>query len=251
MKIFFALALVIFVNWSVVLGDDDLCPHCYPTNGGEFCKKGSTGIYCADSFGYTCSTTPGQSIHDDYELCNPTDLECGSGFTHTWLDLGGWTKEFSTPGEGIENCRNACLGRIGCTGFEYNHGGEEGYKCGTYTGGYSSIEKDYQQDSWWSCISEQCYTSNSDCADYQLEHGACCPGGEGLPLDGSLGLCGSSDCSNPGVSPCEGNWMKKNCEAVCYPCTGNLGEGRACNDDMDCVSRSCFGLTDSHNGYCS
>ena len=79
-------------------------------------------------------------------------LDCGSGFTYTSSDLDGWTKEFTFPGEGIENCRNACLDRTGCTGFEYNHAGDEGYKCGTYTGGDSSIEDKIQKSSWTSCI---------------------------------------------------------------------------------------------------
>ena len=80
-------------------------------------------------------------------------LGCGSGFTYISSDLGGSTRVFSSPGEGIENCRNACLDRTGCTGFEYNHAGDEGYKCGTYTGGDSSIEDDSQHSSWTSCIS--------------------------------------------------------------------------------------------------
>ena len=79
-------------------------------------------------------------------------LDCGSGFTYTSSDLGGSTKVFSSPGEGIENCRNACLDRSGCTGFEYNHGGDEGYKCGTYTGFFDFIEEDSQKSSWTSCI---------------------------------------------------------------------------------------------------
>merc|ERR1711993_38028 len=40
--------------------------------------------------------------------------DCGypnSGFFQIGKDLTGSTKEFSFPGEGIENCKNACLAR--------------------------------------------------------------------------------------------------------------------------------------------
>merc|ERR1712179_513936 len=109
MKIFFALALVIFVNWSVVLSDvvgNFLC--------GTFLGGNSIG------------------------------------------DLSGSSKRFSYPGEGIEKCEQACLDRSGCTGFEYNHGGDEGYKCGTYTGGMSDVQEGSQSSSWTSCVHTSC-----------------------------------------------------------------------------------------------
>ena len=50
-------------------------------------------------------------------------------------DISGDGKEWSHPGEGIENCAKVCDQRKGCTSFEYNSGGNENYKCGTYTAG--------------------------------------------------------------------------------------------------------------------
>jgi len=90
--------------------------------------------------------------------------DCGypnSGFFQIGKDLTGSTKEFSFPGEGIENCKNACLARSGCTGFEYNHGGDEDYKCGTYTFDMSDLWTDWgvdqQSSSWTSCEKEMDY----------------------------------------------------------------------------------------------
>ena len=64
-------------------------------------------------------------------------------------------------------------------------------------------------------FTDQCFTSNtaSDCTSDWV---SCCPGG-----DGSGANCVEKDCSNPGVTPCEGGWMSQNCEAICRPCEGS------------------------------
>ena len=64
---------------------------------------------------------------------------------------------------------------------------------------------------------DRCFTSNTNkiCSS---DWASCCPGG-----DGSGAICASPDCSNPGVTPCEGTWMSKNCEAICYPCQTSSG----------------------------
>merc|ERR1719410_465519 len=67
------------------------------------------------------------------------DNTCGCGYEFTPKDIDGTGKEFSFPSEGIENCRNECFDRNGCTGFEYNFMGNEDFKCGTYTGGASNL----------------------------------------------------------------------------------------------------------------
>merc|ERR1712141_947551 len=52
-----------------------------------------------------------------------------------------------------------------CTAFEYNHAGEESYKCGTYTGGESDklttetggnswSTEGYQKSTWTSCFKD-------------------------------------------------------------------------------------------------
>ena len=87
-------------------------------------------------------------------------LECPSGFKNMANDLGG-SQEW-TEGEGITTCEAACDARSGCTAFEYNHAGEENYKCGTYTGGVSEIlttntggnawsTEGYQRSTWTTC----------------------------------------------------------------------------------------------------
>ena len=88
-------------------------------------------------------------------------LECPSGFTNIANDLSG-TQDW-TWGEGIDKCEAACNARSGCTAFEYNHAGEESYKCGTYTGGESDklttetggnswSTEGYQKSTWTSCF---------------------------------------------------------------------------------------------------
>ena len=87
-------------------------------------------------------------------------LECPSGFKNMANDLGG-SQEW-TEGEGITTCEAACDARSGCTAFEYNHAGEENYKCGTYTGDWSDIvttntggnawsTEGYQRSTWTTC----------------------------------------------------------------------------------------------------
>lgn len=157
MKIFFSLALVNYFTWYVVLGDG-----CVDTSSscGTFLIKdfGCGNSYVADVCKKSCELTCG---------------DCGTGFTYTSKGLGGSTKEFTTPGEGIENCRKACLSRSGCTGFEYNHGGEEEYKCGTYTGGDANIEEGSQKSSWTSCILDGLKAGEACDDDSQCESGNC------------------------------------------------------------------------------
>jgi len=64
-----------------------------------------------------------------------------------------------------------------------------------------------------------------DCVDTHPEgtkgcEGArgCCPGGDGVV---DTGACGGSDCSQPGVVPCEGNWMREMCRRTCGLCDGH------------------------------
>ena len=77
---------------------------------------------------------------------------CGTGFELVAMNLDGTGKLFSYPGQGIENCARECNNRKGCTGFEYNHAGNEKYKCATYTGGDSNLKTTGQSSSWTSCI---------------------------------------------------------------------------------------------------
>ena len=77
--------------------------------------------------------------------------------------MSGSSVEWTELGEaGIGNCEAACNDRSGCTAFEYNHAGEENYKCGTYTGDWSDIvttntggnawsTEGYQRSTWTTC----------------------------------------------------------------------------------------------------
>jgi len=84
--------------------------------------------------------------------CETCNLDCGTGYMCTTLDIDGEGKEASYPGAGIENCMEECNNRDGCTSYEYNHGSDENYKCQTYTGGESNIQSDDQCVTWTSCI---------------------------------------------------------------------------------------------------
>ena len=82
-------------------------------------------------------------------------MDCGDGYTCSTEDLDGEGKQWPNPGEGIELCEAACNNRVDCTGYEYNHGGDEGYKCATYSGGDNNFgvsDKESQLDTWTTCI---------------------------------------------------------------------------------------------------
>merc|ERR1739845_158535 len=54
-----------------------------------------------------------------------------------------------------------CMERDGCTGFEYNNIGNEGYKCGTYTGGASNLAsgsgvRKGVHANWQTCVAVPC-----------------------------------------------------------------------------------------------
>ena len=66
--------------------------------------------------------------------------------------MDGVGKQFTSPGEGVENCKDACNKRIGCTGFEYNENGSKNYACGTYTGGNENLQGAAQVEGWISCV---------------------------------------------------------------------------------------------------
>ena len=84
------------------------------------------------------------------------DTRCSCGYSYVSKDMDGTGKKFIYPGKGVKNCAAACKEREGCTGFEYNVGGNEGYKCGTYTGGASNLGKvratTGQHSTWDSCV---------------------------------------------------------------------------------------------------
>ena len=95
-------------------------------------------------------------------LSEDCDSNCGCGYHQITENLDGEGKDFSFPGQGVENCAEACNQRSGCTSFEYNHGGNENYKCGTYNGGNNNIVGT-QLEQWTSCIKgsnkASCYES--------------------------------------------------------------------------------------------
>ena len=80
------------------------------------------------------------------------DQTCGCGYTYTDLNVDGDGKEWSYPGKGIWKCADVCSKREGCTSFEYNHEGTEGYKCGTYTAGRDNVQDRPQKSDWTTCI---------------------------------------------------------------------------------------------------
>jgi len=148
MNIFFALALVMCFACSAVLGIE-----CGTEKTGDCLTEWQNAVVNGelDSFYERCATETGSNpLRTSCAYCCP---ECASGFTYTSSNLGGNTKSFSYPDPAsFENCAKACTSLTGCTGYEYNIGGDEGYKCGTYTGGDSSIMSDSQLDTWTSCI---------------------------------------------------------------------------------------------------
>jgi len=98
------------------------------------------------------------------------DSICGCDYQFSTLDVGGTGKEWSFPGEGIENCAAECSNRPGCTSFEYNYKGDEDYKCGTYTGGEDNMDGVRKGDglNWQTCVSTK---SPSTFTVLSIDHG--------------------------------------------------------------------------------
>ena len=88
----------------------------------------------------------------NFFLDSTCDAVCGCGFSYTPEGLDGTGKTFTNPGEGIDNCATDCRARDGCTSFEYNHEGDEGFLCGTYTGGSDNLRPSGQKSTWTSCV---------------------------------------------------------------------------------------------------
>ena len=66
--------------------------------------------------------------------------------------MDGEGKQFTSPGKGVEKCRDTCDQRVGCTGFEYNRSGSENYKCATFTGGDNNLKSNVKVEGWISCV---------------------------------------------------------------------------------------------------
>jgi len=160
MKIFFVVTLVIYFPRSAVLGDVD-CETVDP-------KAPVIADDCLSEFDNGYTNFKDRCVFEDAfknrcTLCCTS--ACPSGFTNIANDLHG-TQDWTVLGEeGIDKCEAACITRSGCTAFEYNHAGEENYKCGTYTGGESDklttdnggnswSTEGYQKTTWTSCYKD-------------------------------------------------------------------------------------------------
>ena len=82
------------------------------------------------------------------------DATCGCGYTVSTKNLYGTGQTSSFPGQGIANCKAVCDSRQGCTSFKYNAGGNENYKCFTYTGSTSNIRTELPNNDWQSCVKD-------------------------------------------------------------------------------------------------
>jgi len=161
MKIFFALALVIVFPRDVVLDADCDSGDTVPEISDDCLTEFNNMIVNGNMAAFYSRCNAEDAFKNRCSLCCTT--ECPSGFKNMANDLGG-SQEW-TEGEGITTCEAACDARSGCTAFEYNHAGEENYKCGTYTGGVSDILTEntggnswstdgYQRSTWTTCYKE-------------------------------------------------------------------------------------------------
>jgi len=80
------------------------------------------------------------------------DSYCGTSYYNLW----GPSRESSYPEPGetaYAHCRRKCQEKEGCTAFEYNFKGNEGYKCFTYTDGKADQDWNNPQDeNWITCL---------------------------------------------------------------------------------------------------
>merc|ERR1712226_574278 len=140
MKIFFVLASLIYFPCSVVLDMNDC-----GSGISDDCQMEWDDKESEEKFYERCDSEGGSNpLRWRCSLCCPDstcDAVCGCGFSYTPEGLDGTGKTFTNPGEGIDNCATDCRARDGCTSFEYNHEGDEGFLCGTYTGGSDNLRK--------------------------------------------------------------------------------------------------------------
>jgi len=161
MKIFFALALVIVFPRDVVLDADCDSGDTVPEISDDCLTEFQNAVVNGNMSPFYGRCNGDDSFKNRCSLCCTT--ECPSGYKNIQNDLNG-SQEW-TEGEGITTCEAACDARSGCTAFEYNHAGEENYKCGTYTGGVSDIVTEntggnswstegYQRSTWTTCYKD-------------------------------------------------------------------------------------------------
>jgi hypothetical protein len=101
---------------------------------------------------------------------------CPTGYDATPYNLDGAGKQWSeNPANTVTGCASICNQRYGCTSFEFNKGGDENYKCGTYTGGSSNVQRGLQTSTWQSCTKAVGYTlvnSGVECKSGDISMGS-------------------------------------------------------------------------------
>ena len=83
--------------------------------------------------------------------------DCDHGYSKVAYDLNGGGKMVYHAGHNTQDCAKKCNERSGCTAYEFNKGGNDDYKCITYTAEPSSLHGDEHQQftGWASCIKDR------------------------------------------------------------------------------------------------
>ena len=83
--------------------------------------------------------------------------DCDHGYGKIAYDLNGGGKMVYHAGHNTQDCAKKCNERSGCTAYEFNKGGNDDYKCITYTAEPSSLHGDEHQQftGWASCIKDR------------------------------------------------------------------------------------------------
>ena len=122
-------------------------------------RKGCTSYrwytnYC-DTFTADPATLMTANRHPHWTACVKDD--CDHGYSKVAYDLNGGGKMVYHAGHNTQDCAKKCNERSGCTAYEFNKGGNDDYKCITYTAEPSSLHGDEHQQftGWASCIKDR------------------------------------------------------------------------------------------------
>jgi len=119
--------------------------------------------------GYRWYINNGDSEEDDTDDKELSSNLCPDGYVAIPNNLGGSGKEFAPSDSSwtIEDCKDVCDARKGCTSFEFASGTSQSGRCGTYTDGWDNVKGDddrlFGGSNWRSCLKDDDKSFNKLC----------------------------------------------------------------------------------------
>jgi len=121
--------------------------------------------------GYRWYINNGDSEEDDTDDEEISSNLCPDGYVAVSNNLDGSGKKFTSADSSrtIEDCKDICDAREGCTSFEFASGTSKSGGCGTYTDGWDNVKSDdnrlFSGSNWRSCLKDDDKSFNKICPD--------------------------------------------------------------------------------------